>query len=319
MKAPEYDELDFDRLRRMSIEDRKSKESVANFAGEVPLSPAFSELLDSLPDVLAAKALKELVSRLLWARRNGKTILWLLGAHTIKVGLAPVIVRLAREGFVTAVAGNGAVAIHDVEFALFGKSSEDVAAALPRGEFGTTRETADFINSAVASGAKAGYGYAEAIARALVEAKPKFRDKSLLCGLFELGVPVTLHPLPGAEVIHIHPGVDGASLGECAMRDFRRFAAIVAKLAQGAVLGWGSAVVMPEVFLKALSAARNLGHRVEGFVAAYFDMIRHYRPQQNILSRPTGGRGFYFVGHHEIMMPLLAAMLLSAGRREVLG
>jgi len=310
-RYPNYEELSFDGINTLSIYERYSKVSVDDFA-ETPKSWESINIRKELfPNILKSEEFFQFCDYIKNVRREGKQILWLTGAHIVKVGLSKIVIELAKKGFITAFAANGALAIHDVEISLFGKTSEDVEKSIKDGKFGVTKETAEFINNAISNGAKQGYGYGESIARALIEANPRYKDYSIIYNLFVMGVPITIHTIPGAEVIHIHPDVDDRAVGETSMRDFRRFCSFVSKLEGGAVLGWGSAVVMPEIFLKALSIARNLGYKVENFRTAYFDMYIHYRPMQNIVLRPTAGKGSYFVGHHEIMMPLLASILLG--------
>ena len=310
-KYPNYEELSFDEINTLSIDERYSKVSVDDFA-ETPKSWESINIRKELfPNILKSEEFFQFCDYIKNVRREGRQILWLTGAHIVKVGLSKIVIELAKKGFITAFAANGALAIHDVEISLFGKTSEDVEKSIKDGKFGVTKETAEFINDAISTGAKQGYGYGESIARALIKANPKYKDYSIIYNLFVMGVPITIHTIPGAEVIHIHPDVDDKAVGETSMRDFRRFCSFVSKLEGGAVLGWGSAVVMPEIFLKALSIARNLGYKVENFRTAYFDMYIHYRPMQNIVLRPTTGKGSYFVGHHEIMMPLLASILLG--------
>jgi len=310
-KYPNYEELSFDEINTLSIDERYSKVSVDDFA-ETPKSWESINIRKELfPNILKSEEFFQFCDYIKNVRREGRQILWLTGAHIVKVGLSKIVIELAKKGFITAFAANGALAIHDVEISLFGKTSEDVEKSIKDGKFGVTKETAEFINDAISTGAKQGYGYGESIARALIKANPKYKDYSIIYNLFVMGVPITIHTIPGAEVIHIHPDVDDKAVGETSMRDFRRFCSFVSKLEGGAVLGWGSAVVMPEIFLKALSISRNLGYKVENFRTAYFDMYIHYRPMQNIVLRPTAGKGSYFVGHHEIMMPLLASILLG--------
>jgi len=313
-KFPKYEEISFANLRTISISERKSKESVENFSKPVVIDKNYFDQLHSMPDCLASKNLKRLVKAINEAKGKKKELLWLSGAHVIKLGLAPIIIQLAENGFITSFAANGALGIHDVEIALFGKTSECVGSELGKGNFGTTKETADFINKAIFKGSQLGYGYGESIARALIAENPPYAEKSILYSLFIQGVPITLHTILGAEVNHIHPSVDDAAIGITAMRDFRRFCSFVSRLENGVLLGWGSAVVMPEVFLKSISAVRNLGYLVNDFYVGYFDMIFQYRPNENVVKRPTTGsrnKGFYFIGHHEIMMPLLASILLK--------
>jgi hypothetical protein len=233
----------------------------------------------------------------------------MMGAHPIKCGLNPVLVDAMRRGIIAAVAFNGAGAIHDFETAYQGETSEDVQRGLDDGSFGMVDETSRLMNAALAAGVETGLGAGEALGQTIIAANFPKRDLSILATGAELGIPVTVHIAVGTDIIHQHPSANGAVLGETSYRDFQRFASVVAKLEGGVVLNIGSAVIMPEVFLKALTIARNLGNTVETFTAATFDMIRQYRPSENVVRRPThlGGQGFYIVGHHEIMIPLLFA------------
>ena len=301
----EQEELDFDKLKRISIDERESRIKVEEFAR------GGAGVLDSLPNILKAKELREFTDRMKTARNQKNTILWMFGGHIVKCGLAPLIIDLMERGYVTAIAGNGSVAIHDSEIALFGKTSEDVKKSLPDGMFGTTKETADFLNNAVREACRDGKGYAEVVGEKLLQAP--YNEYSLLAAAARLGIHATIHPAMGAEVNHIHPHFPAEEFGRVSYQEFKRFANTVAGLKDGLVLNWGSAVVMPEIFLKALSAARNIGCDAEGFTSANFDMIQHYRPTQNVLLRPTepNGKGYAFTGHHELMLPLLRGLLLA--------
>jgi hypothetical protein len=237
-----------------------------------------------------------------------------MGAHPIKVGLNPIIIDLMERGVIRGLAMNGAGIVHDVEIALGGSTSEDVEAVLGTGSFGVTNETAEFINAAVTEGHRAGWGLGEAIGKALQKEEGlPYRVMSICAAALRLSIPLTVHVAIGTDVVHIHPSTDGSIIGELTYRDFKLFAALVASLKGGVYINVGSAVIMPEVFLKALSAARNLGYRVEDFVTLNMDFIQHYRPLQNVVRRPTakGGKGFALTGHHEIMFPLLAAAVIE--------
>jgi hypothetical protein len=236
----------------------------------------------------------------------------MFGGHVVKVGLAPLLIDWMKRGVITSLSTHGAGIIHDTEIALFGRTSEDVAEGLKDGSFGMSRDTADFINNAIADPDNAELGFGEALGRALLDSKAPFADLSLLCSAYRAGVPLTVHVALGTDIIHQHSSADGAAIGRATLRDFRILANQVGRLDEGGVvLNLGSAVIMPEVFLKALTIARNLGCPAHGFSAANFDMFTHYRPTQNVLSRPTltGGRKFNFIGHHEIQIPLLHAMV----------
>ncbi|HKV55326.1 MAG TPA: hypothetical protein VJN94_11880 [Candidatus Binataceae bacterium] len=237
----------------------------------------------------------------------------MMGAHPLKVGLGPLICDLIRGGVVGALATNGAAIIHDFELAFAGRTSEDVGAGLTDGSFGMAEETGAFLNGAAATAAREGIGLGEAVGREIVKARLRFRTSSVFACAYESGVPATVHVTLGADIIHMHPAADGAAIGAATMADFHRLVGVISGLSRGVVLNLGSAVVMPEVFLKALNLARNLGGKVNGFTAADMDFIRNYRPRVNVVERPTqgGGRGIVLTGHHEIMLPLLAAAVLE--------
>jgi hypothetical protein len=313
-RRSDWHPLDLKAIKTTSLHKRKSKVGVDSFASPLHQASSFKEFLHSLPKVLAAQDFQEVVSRICAAVRNDKMVLLGMGAHPIKVGLNPVIIDLMQRGIIKGLALNGAGVVHDVEIAMAGKTSEEVEAGLGEGAFGVTRETAEFINSALQAGHKEGRGFGESVGIALQkEERFPYRELSLLAAACRLNIPVTCHVAIGTDVVHIHPSTDGAIIGELTYLDFRRFAALVASLEGGAYINLGSAVIMPEVFLKALSAARNLGHRVQAFCTLNMDFIQHYRPTQNVVSRPTirGGKGFALTGHHEIMLPLLAAALIE--------
>lgn len=304
--------LDLTRIRAIPIARRASKVLREHAGRPLPAGAPIAGFLDSLPDVLAARDLRALVAALRAARSDGRLILWMLGGHVVKCGLGPVIGDLMRRGFVNAIAMNGAAAIHDAELAVWGGTSEDVAEALPDGAFGMAEETALLLNEAAAAAAAAGRGLGETLAARVRERADQGARGSLLCTADELGLPVTVHVALGTDVVHQHPSADGAAIGASTYTDFRLLAGALGELhGGGAAINVGSAVVMPEIFLKALSVARNVEGPIESFVTANFDFIRHYRPAENVVRRPTrgSGRGFEFIGHHEIMIPLLAAAL----------
>lgn len=309
-----YREADLSKLTISSVADRPTKVTVADFAK--PLDPrAAKAVLDSLPDQLAARSLREVVSRTAEAHRAGRPVVAMCGGHVIKVGVSPCLIALLDRGVVTHLAMNGATAIHDVEIARVGRTSEDVEANLHQGRFGMVDETGDFMNEAMRAGAARGDGLGECWGRAVEEERSPHRDACLLAAAWRRNVPATVHVAIGTDTIHHHPRCDGAALGETTLRDFRILAATLAEARGAVVLNFGSAVLMPEVFLKALSVARNLGADLTGLTTANFDQIQHYRPRLNVVERPTrgaaGGRGYSLTGHHEIMIPLLAAALLA--------
>jgi hypothetical protein len=280
----------------------------------------FASFLESLPDILVARDFRQLVSAVLGAHRTGRAVVVMLGGHVVKTGLAPLLIDLMERGVVTHLAMNGSGAVHDYEMARFGATSEDVAAGLRDGTFGMAEETGRGMNDAFAAGLAAGYGMGEALGRAL-EAQPGLAhpELSMLLAARRLGVPLTVHAAVGAEIIHQHPAASGAAIGETSHRDFRRLAASLLALdAGGVVLNVGSAVIMPEVFLKALTVARNLhAGRPRAFVTCDLDMHRHYRPHVNVVERPTqdGGRGYEITGHHELMVPLLTWAIVDGLER----
>jgi hypothetical protein len=308
-----FPSLDLNKLSLTVLDDRPSKVSRDALAKSPDPSGTFAQFWDSLPDILAVKDLRGLVADIARSHSAGKAVALGAGGHVIKTGLAPIVVDLMRDGIVNAVATNGSVCIHDVELAIAGKTSEDVDASLRDGSFGMSGETADFILHAIAT-AGPSVGLGRALGDALLARGAPYAATSLLAQGAALDVPVTVHVAIGTDIIHMHPQADGAALGAATLRDFRRFTEVVAAVTDGgAYLNFGSAVVLPEVFLKALSIARNLGYRSD-FVSADFDFIRHYRTRTNVVVRPhlDGGRGYMFTGHHEIMMPLFVAGLRAA-------
>jgi hypothetical protein len=308
-----HEELPLDGVRTVSVRDRKSKVDVRDFAGPVRAGMTVGELIEALPDILAGRDFREMLERLARVVRARKEWLLLMGGHVVKTGIAPCLVPMIERRWITAVAMNGSAAIHDVEIALFGRTSEVVEENLADGSFGMARETADFVNGAAVRARDRGEGLGEALGAALGEAGAPHASVSLLAAAASAGIPATVHVALGTDIVHQHPSADGAAIGDSSLRDFRIFAARVAALEGGAVWNLGSAVVMPEVFLKALTVARNLGRSVEDFTAVNFDMLRHYRPLANVVRRPTAGAGWGvdFAGHHEILVPLLAAGLAA--------
>jgi hypothetical protein len=306
--------LELKGIKTSSLQKRKSKVGVDSFASPLRPASSFKEFLHSLPKILAAEDFQKVVSRIVEAVRGDKMVLLGMGAHPIKVGLNPIIINLMERGIIRGLALNGAGIVHDVEIALAGKTSEEVEEGLGTGAFGVTKETAELINNALQAGHKEGWGIGEAVGKALQKkgAFP-YQGLSLCAAAFRLEIPLTVHVAIGTDVVHIHPSTDGAIIGEMTYLDFRLFAALVSSLEGGIYINLGSAVIMPEVFLKALSAARNLGHRVKDFSTLNMDFIQHYRPTQNVVCRPTiqGGKGFALTGHHEIMFPLLAAAIIE--------
>jgi hypothetical protein len=315
-----YNQIDLTNIRTISIKSRKSKVSPKDFAKTIDAGKAsFGEFVDSLPHILIGNDLRDLVADVVKSRRKEKPVICMMGAHVIKVGMSPIIVDLVRRGVITHVAMNSAAAIHDVETAMWGHTSEDVAVNLMDGTFGMSRETGDFINKALVKGfTESTEGYGETLAKKIIALKAPNKAVSILAECYEAGIPVTVHAAIGTDIVHQQPTMDGAATGELSYRDFKVLVSSVKDLRNGGVvLNFGSAVILPEVFLKALTVARNLGFKAKGFSTANFDMIRQYRPQMNVVERPTqhGGRGYNFTGHHEIMIPLFASMVkLESGK-----
>lgn len=308
-----FPEADLDRLSVGSVSGRPTRVSVADFAG-APDPAATARFLASLPDQLAARALREIVARVAVAVRAGRPVLALCGGHVVKTGVSPCLIALMERGAVTHLALNGSAAIHDVEIARFGGTSEDVESSLQDGTFGMVDETGDFMNAAMSEGARRGEGLGECWARAVAESGAPHARVSLLAAAHRLGLPVTVHVAIGTDTIHFHPACDGAALGATCLRDFRILAATLAEARGSVALNWGSAVLLPEVYLKALTVARNLGADLHDLTTVNFDQIQHYRPRVNVVERPTrgaGSRGFAITGHHEILLPLFAGALLA--------
>jgi hypothetical protein len=308
------DPLDLRGVRTYPLASRNSKVTRADFARPLPQGARVKDLLDALPRILGGQALRDLAADVLRARALGKPILWGLGAHVLKVGLSPVLVDLMEKGLVSGLALNGACVVHDFELAVAGQTSEDVSAGLGSGEFGMARETGEEVNRAIVEGDRDGLGLGAAVGRYLLARNPPHLDVSLLAAAARLGLPATVHVAVGTDIVHMHPACDPGALGRATHLDFRLFAAEVARLGGGGVyLNVGSAVMLPEVFLKAVTLARNLGHALTDFATANLDFIQSYRPNTNVVERPTRGvgRGYSLTGHHEILVPLLAAALIE--------
>lgn len=290
------------------------------FAKPLEAGATLRSFFYSLPNLLKANELKEISRAIVVAKKKGKPVILMMGAHVIKCGLSPLVIDLIERGIVSAVATNGAGVIHDFEIAYWGATSEDVASALGDGSFGMARETADFINSAIKEGVGEGLGLGASVGLKIERSQCKNKTLSIAYACRKKRIPLTVHVAIGTDIVHQHANFSGRDTGEASARDFRMLAEVVARLdAGGVLLNFGSAVMMPEVFLKALSVARNLTGRVKNFTTANFDMNFHYRCQENIVSRPThgAGRGYYIVGHHEIMMPLLAAAVSHAMKGKI--
>ena len=311
--------LDFHGLRTTSLKDRPSKVCVDDFGKPWEPGNGLSNFLDRLPKVLAATQLRGAVVAIASAFRGNRTILLGMGAHPIKVGLNPILIDAMERGILAGLALNGAGVVHDVELALAGKTSEDVAAHLNQGQFGTARETAEFVHDAVASGFRAGNrGMGRAVGEKLLREGAPYAHLSLLAMAARLDLPVTVHVALGTDIIHMHPAMDGAATGALSHYDFRLFCRLVSTLQRGVFINLGSAVIIPEVFLKAVSVARNLGFSLEGITTINMDFQRQYRTQVNVVERPTcgTGSGINLIGHHEIMFPLLMAAVLEQLERR---
>ena len=304
--------LDFSNVKTYSIRDRASKVDPSQLARLPDVHAPLDHFFSCLPRILKARDLLELAEHIVAAAAGGRKVVWMMGAHVIKCGLSPLIIQLMEQRIISAVAMNGAGAIHDFELTCFGHTSEDVEKGLRDGSFGMARETGERMNEMINEGVRRGFGLGYALGRGISERRVPNEELSILAAAVRCGVPVTLHVAIGTDIIHQHPTADGASIGKGSYRDFQILAGVLPGLDQGGVVvNCGSAVILPEVFLKSLTVARNLGHPIRNFVAANFDMIQHYRPHQNVLARPTaeGGKAYSFTGHHEIMIPLLYAAI----------
>jgi hypothetical protein len=309
-----YEEFDLSDVRTYPLSSRRSKANAADFAKPYRAGSGMRAWLESLPSILVAADFKAVVQAIRAAHAGQRGVLWGIGAHVLKTGLSPVLIDLMERGFISALATNGAGVIHDFELALSGATSEDVDEALGPGRFGMAEETALLLNAAINDGVAAGEGIGQAVGRRLREMKPSHESLSVLAAAARLQIPVTVHIGIGTDIIHMHPIASGAALGEGSLRDFRYFVSNVARLGKGVYLNCGSAVVLPEVFLKAVALARNRGIDLDGLTTVNLDFMRHYRPQTNVVSRPVKGigKGYSIVGHHELMIPLLAAALLES-------
>jgi len=305
--------LSLEGVKTYPLSSRQSLVRVEDFARPVLPRSSFQKFLNSLPDFLAARDFREVVARIGKAHARGKPVILGMGAHPIKVGLSPLIIHLMEKGILQGLALNGAGIIHDFEIAFAGKTSEDVASEIGEGSFGMAEETGRILNAAINQGGEKGWGLGHSVGERIWKSKFPHRRLSITAAGARLGIPVTVHVAVGTDIIHMHPHCRGAALGEGSHRDFRLFAALISRLEGGVYLNLGSAVILPEVFLKALTLARNQGYRVRNFTTVNMDFILHYRPLTNVVRRPTlaGGRGFHLTGHHEIMFPLLCAAILE--------
>jgi hypothetical protein len=306
-------------LKTYSLKSRRGKVNINNFAQILGKEKSFTRFVRSLPDILAGRDFKEFISLMGKAKKKKRAIIFGLGAHVIKVGLSPIIIDMMKERWITALALNGAGIIHDFEIAFTGQTSEDVQLQIKKGHFGMAKETGQMLNDAINSGEKKGLGLGEAVGEMIATSDFAHKDMSLLSVAYKLNIPVTVHVALGTDTIHFHPGVKGETIGNVSLKDFFLFCSLLRNLEGGGVfVNVGSAVILPEVFLKALSFVRNKGQLLENFSTAVFDFIHHYRPYENVVKRPhrEKGRGFYFVGNHEIMIPLLAVSLKASDPKE---
>jgi hypothetical protein len=315
--------LELGAVRTYPLASRKSKVSVVDFAKPAATNSSFAKFLDNLPNFLAAADLRALLAAIQKARAGNRAILWGLGGHVIKVGLGPLLIDLMERGFISGIAMNGAALIHDFEIAIAGNTSEDVDAGIGAGQFGMARETGELLNEIAKDAARSGIGYGEAAGQFLhsVRSQAKHADASVVAAAYRQKIPVTVHLAIGADIPHMHPAADGAALGTATYHDFRLFCGLVKSMQPGGVyLNWGSAVLLPEIFLKAVAVVRNLGVPLRPITTANFDFIQHYRPLQNVVKRPTlpdskgrgvESKGYALTGHHELLMPLVAAALAA--------
>ncbi|MBI3377079.1 MAG: hypothetical protein HY035_01570 [Nitrospirae bacterium] len=308
-----YKPVSLKKLKTYPISRRKSKVEIALTAAPHKTGQSFSDFIRNLSGILAAKDFRAVVMAIVNARKKKRHVILGMGAHPIKVGLSPLIIDLMNRGIITAIATNGACIVHDFELSFMGKTSEDVAAEICKGTFGMARETGEYINKAINRGVKKGYGIGKSLGEMIQNSRFKYRGMSIFGSAYKLKIPATVHVAIGTDIIHMHPHADGASIGEGSLRDFKLFTSVVSDLEGGVYINLGSAVIMPEVFLKALTIARNLGSKVENITTVNMDFIQHYRPHQNVLKRPTLQKGcsYALTGHHEIMFPLLAAAVIE--------
>ena len=303
--------FDPSKIKTYSLKDRASKVRIDELAAAHKKGGTFKDFFSSLPNILAAKDIRDVAAAIVQARKDGRPVMLGMGAHPIKVGLTPVIIDLMERGTITSLSLNGAGIIHDFELAFVGQTSEDVDREILSGAFGMAEETGSMINKAIKDGNVKGLGIGECVGRLIQGGEFPYKNKSLLAAGIRLGIPVTVHIAIGTDIIHMHPSFDARATGEAAGRDFQKFCSLVAELEGGVYINLGSAVLLPEIFLKAVTLSRNLGHTLKHFTTVNMDFIQHYRPSTNVVRRPThgGGRGYALTGHHEIMLPLLAATI----------
>ncbi len=311
--ARTFKPIDLNRIKTYPFSQRKSKVSVDDFASTWKKGGYFLDFLDSLPDIFAGSDIKSIILAIAEAFEKEKTTVFAMGAHVIKVGLNPIVIDLMERGIITAIAMNGAGIIHDFELAMAGVTSEDVSASIKDGSFGMVRETGDFLSDAIKKADLDSEGLGKTVGRKILDHDLPFAGRSILAAGARLGIPVTVHVAIGTDIIHMHPGFDPKAAGGASHRDFRIFASIISTIEEGVFINIGSAVILPEVFLKAITLVRNLGYDLKNITTVNMDFIRHYRPMTNVVNRPTkeGGKGFHLTGHHEIMLPLVAAGVIE--------
>lgn len=305
--------IDMSSVTTYPLHDRKNKVSVRDFAQLTNLETDISPLLDSLPKILKGKDFIDLIDKIVTAYHRKKAVIVMMGGHVIKCGLSPLLISLAQKGIITGFVFNGASSIHDFEIGLIGETSEDVSEYLQTGKFGMWEETGKLMNDAIQNAADTNIGMGESLGKQLIHLDAPYNEFSILAAGIHYNIPITVHVAIGTDIIHQHPSASGAAIGESSYTDFRLLTQLVTQLEDGVILNLGSAVILPEVFLKALTIARNLGFSVSQFTAANFDMKQQYRPLENVVKRPTemGGKGYAFTGHHELMIPLLVQSILS--------
>ena len=307
---------DLSQVKTYPLRERKNKVSVSDFASPPIADQSISDWLKTLPKILAGNSFRELINAIVTARAKSRPVIVMMGGHVIKCGLSPIVISMMENGILTGAAMNGAASIHDFEIAIIGETSEDVGTNIATGMFGMWEETGKLMNEAIKDGQNQNIGMGESLGRKLIDLQAPYQNVSILASAFRLNIPLTVHVAIGTDIIHQHPDADGSAIGQTSFTDFRIFVSEVANLDGGVLLNFGSAVIMPEVFLKALSITRNIGHKVTEFTTANFDMFQHYRPNENIVKRPTnmGGKGYSITGHHEIMIPLLAYAVMDEMR-----
>jgi hypothetical protein len=311
---PDHPKLDYSKLSTYSIKDRKSLVSRDDFAKPWTKGEGLGDFFERLPAILAGKDIRNVVDAIACAAQNKRQVCFGMGGHVVKTGMAPILIDLMKKGVVTHLAMNGSCIIHDFEVAFTGRTSEDVAESLGSGSFGMAKETSELLNQAIARAHEQKIGLGRAVGQLIEDLNLPFKDSSLIASGARLDLPVTVHVAIGTDIIHMHPGFDGAACGAASLHDFKALASTLADLENGVFINAGSAVILPEVFLKALTLVRNLGHKVDNFTTVNLDFIRHYRPMTNVVNRPTqgSGKGYAIVGHHEILIPLIAAGVIEA-------